>query len=144
MRLMNGWKDRSRGTSPRRAFCLEQLEDRWMPAIVLDPAGTLTLTGTAGNDLIETRRNFFTTGTVARVNDEFANFAPGQVKAIVIKAGDGADVINVKSTEFGGVGVTVDAGTGDDEITVFLSGIFPDELIAGASVQAGEGNDRLR
>ena len=116
-----------------------------MPAaIALDQAGTLTLTGGAGNDRIEILRAP-AGGAIVRVNDQQVSFLTGQVKAVVMNGGDGDDLLIVSGTE-AGVGVTIDAGAGDDQIFLSLSRPGQVDAIGGllSSVQAGSGNDSLR
>ena len=128
--------------------------------------GTVTIVGTAGRDLIAVdrldRRTTFqirppgriVTGTGCTQRSESGASCSG-VAAIVVRLGDGDDGW---TEAFGqNVGLTIDAGAGDDRIYSLTNGALrvsggsgDDDIRSdpytdrGATLRGGEGDDRLR
>ena len=96
---------------------------------VTDVAETETLTGTAGNDVIDvTEINGSVTATINGTTQQFAS-----VQSMTINAGDGNDQVTFTGT----MGVTIDGGNGDDTLT---GGSGPDVIMGGAGNDTITGN----
>jgi Ca2+-binding RTX toxin-like protein len=115
---------------------IEPLEPRRLLAAsaILSPDGTLTVTGTGGDDVIE----LLYLSPAVRINGVLFDFDrfpdPQPIHRTVVKALGGDDNISVAEGYAGTTPVTVDAGTGNDII-----GIFDSE----ADVIGGRGNDTM-
>ena len=97
---------------------------------VTDVAETETLTGTAGDDVIDvTEVNGSVTATINGTTQQFAG-----VQSLTINSGDGNDQV----TFTGAMGVTIDGGNGDDTLT---GGSGPDVIMGGAGNDTITGND---
>ncbi|HEY1380848.1 MAG TPA: hypothetical protein VGF55_28865, partial [Gemmataceae bacterium] len=128
----------------RRPLLLELLEDRSVPSATASfAAGTLSVTGSAGNDTIVVRR----VNDVISVDGTAVKVAAGLLRQIVVDGGAGDDLIRLDSEALGGqpLGVPVVAlgGTGNDTI-VGTPG--PDRLfgqVGNDTIRGGAGDDFL-
>jgi uncharacterized protein YkwD len=124
---------RERTVIRKATLGVEQLEVRDCPATVNITYGTLTVTGTEGNDTIilgQSQSSIFVNG---------AAYSRAGVARIVVTAGGGDDVIRDGS----GFGAIIYGGLGNDNIA---SGTGNDRVYGGAGndvINGGEGNDVL-
>lgn len=122
--------------SSRRAAQLEPLESRRLLAAaagaVLAPDGTLTVTGTAGNDTIE----LLYSNEAVVVNGQRFEFIDSNVliSRTVVNALDGDDSVTLDEVYARGTPVSVDLGAGND--TAILYGT--------AVVAGGKGDDLVK
>ena len=112
----------------------EALESRQLFAVGLSPGGTLSVTGTAGNDMIYFDQVLDAGVWKVAVHDNgvVTPFALGAVNSIVVQTYDGNDGVGA----YAGLGkpMTVFGGAGNDN----LSGAEADDVLYG-----GPGNDVL-
>ncbi len=128
----------------RRPLLLELLEDRSVPsATAAFAAGTLSVTGSPGNDAITVRR----VNDVISVDGTAVKVAASLVRQVVVDGGAGDDTIRLDSEALGGqplgVPCVVLGGSGNDTI-VGTPG--PDRLFGQAGndvIRGGAGNDLI-
>lgn len=109
-----------------------------VPAYV--PAGHATITGTSSDDKISLSQNQ-NGDTLLEVEQggEQASFNLGQIAAVTIQAGDGADRITLNAKNYFG-GITINGDGGDDQIRVAAQ----NALSAGITVAGGAGSDTIK
>lgn len=112
--------DRKRARSGHQAFSAEQLEARTLLTATI-ARGTLTIRGTAADDVIEVRRSAANANILQVVENGRVTFsrAASAVRQIRIEAGDGNDEVSVNQ-ENGAIAIptTIRGGRGND----FLQG----------------------
>lgn len=148
---------------------VQQLEKRALLSAVLGSDGTLTITGTTGNDSISVGLNREGKLAVAeavipprpedgtkpeRPTPTITTFDAAAVKAIVVNAGDGNDFVGFagRGKRAVKVGATVDGGAGNDRLVGTrsadsISGNAGNDLIEGLAgndtLNGNDGNDWL-
>jgi len=138
------------GLKQRTKLRCERLEERTVPASTAAlSAGTLTVTGTAGDDLL----HIVSDGTNLRVldgNTEVGRFASASVTALVVNAGAGNDTVRIGDTVL--QQATLNGQAGGDKLvagggpTALFGGRGKDTLaggIVGNSFDGGAGADKL-
>ena len=141
------WQPRLRRRRRRSTVgSLETLESRTLLSAEM-ASGVLSLTGTAGADVVELSRDGETISAV--LNDETHSFAAGDIHEIRIDVADGDDVVRIGDI---GYPVTIFGGAGDDSIT---GGKRADRIDGGAGADringrggadhltGGDGSDRI-
>jgi hypothetical protein len=115
--------------------------------------GQLTLRGGAGNSadtlsVLETAGGYQITVNIGTdvagtgPTDAFvSNWTDAQVSSIIIDAGGGDDTIEIR-TLGSGEPVTIDAGTGNDEVRLAI-GDFDSDLLSNIDVDGGTGTDLI-
>jgi Ca2+-binding RTX toxin-like protein len=139
---------------------IEDLEQRALLSATLS-GGVLTVTGTSGNDVIMIRTGKDDAGTAqiivtegvatrphkgaTRVAPTVTRFAAADVKSVVVNAGDGNDSVALtgrRKSPFA-VNATINGGNGNDRL---LAGAGNDTINGGAGndrIEGGDGNDLL-
>ena len=109
--------------------------------------GTLTITGTTGNDTVTVTANKTTNQLTVVLNGNSQTFSAAGLKAVKVNAGTGNDTVtlNVATADAASLygRVTVDGGAGNDTLTSNVSA----NLIGGAgndTLSGSTGNDQLR
>ena len=114
---------------------IQSLESRLLFAAGISLSGTrLTITGTAGADVIEAGAGSTAGAVVARLNDATLSFAPGAVTVIVLSGEGGNDALAVAPAVL--QPATIRGGDGDDVLRAG-GAEFSNRL------EGGAGDDRL-
>jgi Ca2+-binding RTX toxin-like protein len=135
-------------------FDLQALESRQLMSVssALDSVGTLTITGTSGNDSVYV--SYQIAGNLVIVNDGSATpkkFDYSKVKKIVAIGNAGDDSLWI-SDNMGAVKCSLDGGAGNDRLyaaagnDTLVGGAGSDNLAGGMgkdSLDGGDGNDTL-
>jgi Ca2+-binding RTX toxin-like protein len=133
---------------------LESLEPRQLLASTVTLVnGTLTVTGTPGNDNVYISLSIGNTVRVADQNVQIGNLIPkASVKKIVVNCGTGNDYANV-GLGSEKIAVLLDGGAGNDGLTAgtgaanTIIGGAGDDIVTGGygndKLDAGDGNDQL-
>ena len=101
--------------------------------------GVLTVTGTGGNDTMALALKGG--NIVAELNGQSREFAASSVASIIYNAGGGNDRIDVRDVP-ASKNVTINGGSGDDEINVGL-GTQLANILSNITVNGYAGNDRI-
>jgi hypothetical protein len=128
---------------PRTHLALEQLEDRWCPAVTASlSAGTLTISGSADNGSIRVAQDETTAGTIQVLDGTTAvsNSPFTGVTSIKLNLTAADDTVTI---DLGGLAlpgnVTANLGTGTDSLTV-LNGTIAGRLSVAADAAASGGH----
>jgi len=135
------------------ASFFESLESRQLLASTWALSnGTLTITGTGGNDNIYVSTSIGNTVRVADQNVQIGNLIPkASVKKIVVNCGNGNDYASVNLYEK--IPTQIDGGAGHDGLTAatagnntVIGGLGDDNLVGGSAndkIDGGDGKDGL-
>lgn len=92
------------------------------------------ITGTSGNDTVETRTVYSNITIATGAGDDFIHANTAGTNYLLYDGGKGNDTIHVNGA--GGTAISVDGGAGDDNISFYIDA-------PNSSISGGDGNDTI-